>query len=554
MEYDLIIQNGRIVDGTGSSWFKADVGITGEKIVKVGKVDSKKSAKLIELKSQVVSPGFIDVHTHTEFEILVYPQAESFVQQGITSVIAGTCGHSAAPMKKENINLTNARVLPHWGITPDWTTLEGYFKELEKQGSAINLGSHVGLGTCMIEAMGSEAWDRCPTKDEVDEMKKMVDQAMRDGAFGLSSGLEYDPQCFISTDVIIELSKVAAKYYGIYATHVRERTLHVIKATKEAIEIGLEANIPVQCSHIAARILNGERTKQIIELVEESRKKGLDFQFDDTLYSAPDEYGNLWCSTSISRALFGGSKYTFKGGKITLDMLRDPFIVESLRKDLINRQFSHIFYQRKGLDNWDTFVLVHCKKSPEYIGKNFFEIGKMMNKDPFDAAIDLLIAEGEDFPKMYGKFIISSTWNANFALLHPLCSIITDGRLTAKYGKLSFKNSGPPANRPRAYGLYPLLFEKWVREHEMLTLEDAVRKCTGLPAQQMRIMDRGILRPGMFADIVIFDPDTIRSKSSFEDPCHYPEGINYVIVNGQIVVENGEHSRALPGKILRLNK
>ena len=550
MEYDLVIRNGRIVDGTGGAWFRGDIGCKGDKIVSVGRLTSASADMVVDASELVVSPGFIDIHTHTEFTVLANPQAESYVRQGITTAIAGNCGQSPAPITKESTKLDP----PPLGITPDWATFGEYFGRVEKQGTAINLGSFVGFGTCRIAAMGSDAWDRSPTADELEDMKDMVDKAMQDGAFGLSSGLEYPPQSFASTSELIELAKIAAKHHGTYATHIRSRDLQMIKATREAIEIGEKAGIRVQLSHFGARIVGGERTGRAVELVEETRKRGTDVRFDQIVYSPPDDEGNLWCFTGVASAMFGGSKYTFKGGRITLSMLKDPEVIESLRRDLPNRQYDHIFRQRQGLDNWDTFVLVHCAKSPQYKGKSFAEIGQMMGKDPFDAAIEILIQEGEEFPKVSGKFIISSLRDTNCSLLHPLCSVASDTSVTAPYGVLSFARAGPAANRPRSYGMFAWFFEKWVREYKILTLEDAVRKCTGLPAQSMGLMSRGLIRPGMCADIAIFDPKRIGSKATLEDPCRYAEGIDCIIVNGKTVIQKSEHTGALPGRTLRFNR
>ncbi|MCW3978149.1 MAG: D-aminoacylase [Candidatus Bathyarchaeota archaeon] len=547
MDCDLIIKDGRIVDGTGGPWFSGDVAIKGEKIVAVGRIGSVNSEEVIDAEGLTVSPGFIDVHCHSEQQLLVNPQADSLVRQGLTTVINGVCGFSAAPIKKEHAYL--------YGLEEYITTnfsLGDYSNLLEGQGTAINAGSFVGHANCRVYAMGEDAWDRSSTDNELEEMKALVADAMEDGAFGLSTGLEYPPQTIITTDEIVELARVAARYGGIYATHVRSRDVKVVAATKEAIEIGERAGIAVEGSHWGARFPSDGKTKLIVELCEEARERGLDIAFDQVPWTT-DEDGIGWCGCAMINPIVGGTEYTAKGREFTLEMLRDPEVVAHLKRDLPNRQYGPILAGTRGLlDTWDRLLLVHCEANPQYNMRNLREIGDMMGKDPFDALIDILLAEGENFDRVWGTVGFTTQWDTDFSLLHPLCSVTADTSNNAPYGPLSEE----PVNESttRAYGHFPYFFEKWVREDRLLTLEDAVRKCTGLPAQRVRIMDRGLLRPGMFADIVIFDPKTIKNKATWERPRRYPEGIRNVIVNGEVVVEDNDHTGALNGKVLRLNQ
>jgi N-acyl-D-amino-acid deacylase len=383
------------------------------------------------------------------------------------------------------------------------------------------------------------------------DMMRLVAEAMVDGAFGLSTGLEYPPQTIVETDEIVELAKVAGRYGGIYSTHIRSRDIKVVAATKEAIEIGERACISVEGSHFGTRFPSDGKTKLIVELVEAARERGLDMAFDQVPWTT-DEEGISWCGSTMVSPIVSGSKFTDKGKQISLDMLKDPKVVEFLKKDLPNRQYGPILAGTRGLlDTWDRFLLVHCEKNPQYNMRNLKEIGEMMDKDPFDALIEILIAEGENFDRVWGTVGFTSQWDTDFSLLHSFCSVTIDATNDAPYGSLSKE----PVTEiiSRAYGQFPYFIEKWVLEDRLLTLEDAIWKCTGLPAQRVRIMDRGLLRPGMYADIMIFDPKKIKNKSTWEKPRQYPEGISKVIVNGSIVVEDNSHSGSLKGKILRLN-
>jgi N-acyl-D-amino-acid deacylase len=547
LDFDLVIRNGRIVDGTGGPWFDGDVAINGEKIAAVGGIGSADAEVVIDAEGLVVSPGFIDIHCHSEYTLFVNPQADSLVRQGLTTVINGVCGGSPAPVKKEHAHIYGLE--EH--IDADFS-LGDYNRVIEGQGVAINAGAFVGLENCRIWAMGMDAWDRSPTGEELEEMKTLVAEAMEDGAFGLSTGLEYPPQTIVTTDEIVELAKVTATYGGIYATHIRSRDVKVVAAAEEAIEIGERAAIAVEGSHWGARFPSDGKTKFIVELCEEARKRGLDIAFDQVPWTT-DEDGIGWCGCAMINPIIGGTEYTAKGREFTLEMLRDPEVVAHLKRDLPNRQYGPILAGTRGLlDTWDRFLLVHCEANPQYNMRNLREIGDMMGKDPFDALIDILLAEGENFDRVWGTVGFTTQWDTDFSLLHPLCSVTADTSNDAPYGPLSEE----PVNEAttRAYGHFPYFFEKWVREDRLLTLEDAVRKCTGLPAQRVRIMDRGLLRPGMFADIVIFDPKTIKNKATWERPRRYPEGIRNVIVNGEVVVEDNDHTGALNGKVLRLNQ
>ncbi len=547
MGYDLVIKDGRIVDGTGGPWFKGDIAIEGAKIAKVGGVDLGEADDGIDAGGLVVSPGFVDIHCHSDFSLLDNPEADSFSRQGITTVINGNCGFSAAPVSEAAWEVMGEIA----GTKFEWTTLDGYLSKMGAQGVAINAGTYTGLANLRISTMGLDAWDRTPTDAEMGAMKVLLAESMRDGSFGLSSGLEYPPQTIVETRELLELCEVAAAHGGIYSTHIRSRDVKVVAAAREAIEIGEKTGIPVQGAHWGARFPSDGKTKFIVDMVVEARERGVDIAFDQAPWTV-DEDGIGWCGCSLLEPIAAGSKYTDKGRKITLEMLRDPEVVEFLRRDLPNRQYGPIVAGTRGLlDTWDRFLVAHTENSPQFNGMTLKEIGGATGRDPFDALIEILVKEGEGFDRAWGAVGFTSRWDTEFSLLHPLGSIAIDSGNDSPNPPLGDKPVGEATTR--AYGQLPYFFEKWVREAKALTIEEAVRKCTGLPAQRVRLMDRGLLRPGMYADVVVFDPETIRDTSTWENPRSYPEGIDKVIVNGSLVIDRNSHTGALEGKALRMN-
>jgi N-acyl-D-aspartate/D-glutamate deacylase len=544
--YDIVIKGGRIVDGTGGPLFRGDVAIGGERIVRVGRVDQIEADEVVDARGLVVSPGFIDIHSHSDFTLLENPQADSFVRQGITTVINGNCGFSAAPFNEVGRGILE-KVM---GVELSWRSTAEYFSRLEERGMAINAGTFTGLTNLLVSAMGLDAWDRAPTSDEMEMMKEMLAQALREGSFGLSSGLEYDPQPLVETELLVELCRVMAEHGGIYATHVRSRDVQVVAAAEEAAAIGERAGVPVEGVHWGARFPSDGKTVHIVEIVEAARERGVDMAFNQVPWTI-DENGIGWCGCSLIEPITMGSEYTKKGGRVTLEMLKDRGVVEHLRRDLPNRQYGPILAGRRGLlDSWDRVLLAHCEKSPQFNGRSLREIGDSMGKDPFDALIDILVADGEDFERVWGAVGITSLWDTEASLLHPDCSVTIDSANDSTSGPLSERPIGESTTR--AYGQLPYFFRKWVVEDRVLSLEDAVRKCTGLPSQRVRLMDRGLLRPGMRADVVVWDPMRVKNNATWENPRRYPDGIHRVMVNGAIVVEDNVHTGVLGGESLRL--
>jgi len=373
-----LIKNGKVVDGTGSPWFKGDVAISTGKITQVGKLDPKDYDMVIDADGLVVSPGIIDIHSHSDYSLLVNPEADSFIRQGITTVFNGNCGGSAAPLNESAREFFEERR----GVSIDWLSTAEYLSTMESRGVAINSATFTGLGNLLVSAMGMDAYDRPPTDEELEQMKRMLKQAMDEGSYGLSSGLEYDPQTLIDTDALVELCRIVAGYGGIYATHIRSRDVKVVEAAKEAAEIGERSGVIVEGVHWGARYPSDGKTKHIVDLFDAARERGLDVGFNQVPWTM-DENGVGWCGCGLIEPIIIGSKYIKKGAEFTYEMLKDPEVIEYLRGDLPNRQYGPILAGTRGLlDTWDRFLVAHLENSPEYNGMNLKQIGQEMGKAP----------------------------------------------------------------------------------------------------------------------------------------------------------------------------
>ena len=532
MLLDIILKNGFVVDGAGNPKFRADVGVMDGKIVKIGGLGSSKADRVIDAKGLVVSPGFIDVHTHSDFELLANPRAESKIRQGVTTEVVGNCGMSAAPLRGEYASKTAKSIRDKYGLTLDWSSFKEYFNRLEKQGVAVNIVSLVGHGNIRECVMDLE--NRPPTKEEMKEMKALVAQAMEEGAFGLSTGLVYPPGRFADTIELIELSKVVAKYGGIYASHIRGERETLIEATREAIEIGEKAGVPVEISHHPAKIGAWGKSKETLKMIEDARARGVDVTCDLHTYSA----GQTWLMALLPPWAQEG------GPKKIIETLSDPEARERIKQDMVEEKFpgpGPCGLVKRGM--WNKLMLTYCEKNKDLIGKNFAEIAKIRGVDPFDAVFDILIEE-ETAGMIVGFYY--GVEDIRRVLEHPASMIGSDGYALAPYGIL-----GKGKNHPRSYGTFPMVLARYVRERKVLTLEEAVRKMTSLPAQKLGLRDRGLLREGMWADIVMFDSNRVLDKATYDEPYQYPEGIENVLVDGQVVIEESVHTGTLSGKVLR---
>ena len=529
--YDLVILHGHIVDGGGSPWYSGDVGIRDGRIASIGHLEGMPARRTIDARGMVVAPGFIDMLGQSELTILVNPHLPSKIYQGITTEITGE-GSSAAPLNDALVRADRV-TYEHYGIQPSWRTFHDYFALLAKQGMGINLASYVGATQVRRMVLGDE--DRAPTPPELDRMRALVREAMGNGAIGLSTSLQYAPAPYAKTDELIALAAEAAKFGGIYASHIRDEGNGILGALDEAFRIGREAHIPVEIWHLkAAGKGNWGRMPEIVARIEQARQSGLDVGADTYAYTA---WFNSFSAIIPPWAHDGGD------GKL-IERLENPATRARIRREMESTagDWNNEWQEVPGPES----ILVGAVQNPKLLplqGKTIAEIAKLWNKDPLDTVFDLLI-EDQAFTSV--AMTAMSEPDVTLALQQPWVSICNDSQGTAPDGLL-----GKEHPHPRAYGTFPRILRKYVREEKKLTLEDAIRKFSGLPAARMHLADRGVLKAGMWADVVIFDPETIRDRATFEEPNQLSEGMRFVLVNGVPVIDEGKTTNALPGKVLR---
>jgi N-acyl-D-amino-acid deacylase len=529
--FDLVIIKGHIVDGTGSPWYSGDVGIRDGRIAAIGNLSESGRKRTIDAGGKVVAPGFIDMLGQSETTILVDPRLPSKIFQGITTEVTGE-GGSIAPLNDAIIEADRPGY-EHYKITPDWRTFRQYFARLEKQGMGINLASYVGATQVRRMVLGDA--DVQPTAEQLEKMKTLVRDAMHEGAVGVSTSLEYAPAPYAKTEEIIALASEAAKFGGIYATHMRSESDNVLASIDESLRIGREAHIPVEIWHIkVAGKKNCGRMPEVVAKINQARAQGEDISANTYAYPA-------WFN-SMSAFI---PPWAHDGGDLKLiERLKDPATRARIRKDMETPS--------KDWDNeWDEIsgpqdVMIGVVQNPvlkKFQGKRLSDVAQAGNKDPMDALFDLLI---EDRAFTSCAVFGMSEPDVALALQQPWVSVDNDSSGTAPDGIL-----GEEHPHPRAYGTFPRILRKYVREEKKLTLEDAIRKFSALPAQRMRFVDRGVLKQGMWADVVIFDPETVRDLATFDNPNQLSQGMEFVFVNGVPVIENGKMTGALPGKVLR---
>ena len=528
---DLVVTNGHIIDGTGSPWYTGDVGIRDGRVAAIGNLATAARKRTIDAKGMVVAPGFIDMLGQSELTILVDPRLPSKIYQGITTEITGE-GGSAAPLN-DAIVREMERTYKHLRIDSDWRTLRQYFARLEKQGIGINLASFVGATQVRAMVLGFD--DRQPTPRQLDEMRKLVRVAMRDGAVGVSTSLEYPPAPYAKTDELIALAAEAAPFGGIYATHMRSEGDAIMESLDETMRIGREAHVPVEIWHLkVAGKANWGRMGEVLARINAARAAGLDVSADTYAYTA-------W-SNKMSAFI---PPWAHDGGNSPLvERLKDPATRERIRKELLTPSavWDNEWNEIAGPED----VLITAVRNPKlasFQGKRLTEVAKEWNKDPMDALFEFLIAD-EAFTSC-AVFGMSES-DVSLALQQPWVAVNNDSSGASPEGLL-----GEEHPHPRAYGTFPRILRKYVREEHQLTLEDAIRKFSSLPAQRMRLTDRGVLKEHMWADIVIFNPATIRDLATFDNPNQLSQGMEYVLVNGVPVIDGGKMTGQLPGKVLR---
>ncbi len=531
-DYDILIRHGRVVDGTGNPWVYADVGVTGDRVTFLGHAPTNAKAKrVIDATGLVVTPGFIDMLEQSEWDLLIDKQAYSKLTQGVTTGITGE-GESIAPQNDQT--LADMRdVLQHFGLTVEWHDLDGYFRRLEKQGAGINLGTYVGATQVRRYVLGDV--DRAPTADELARMERLVADAMQQGAMGVSTSLIYAPASYAKTDELIALAKVASKYGGIYATHMRNEGDREMAALDETFRIGREANLPVEIWHLkVSGRQNWSRMRDVIAAIEAARASGLDV--------TADQYPYVAGGTSLGAAI--PPTYHEGGSEALIQRLKDPAVRAAIRKQLAEPDPSseNLWRGAGGAQG----ILVASVLDPalkRYEGKTVAQIAAAEKKDPLDALFDLVIAAKDNVGALY--FLMSEA-DVRYALQQQFVSVGTDAGAANVTGPLSESKT-----HPRAYGSFTRILGRYVREEHLLTLEQAIRKFTSLPAQRVGLRDRGILRAGAFADITIFNPTTVNDVATFENPHRPSIGIEYVIVNGVISLARGKVTGQLGGHPLR---
>jgi N-acyl-D-amino-acid deacylase len=527
--FDLMIVNGRVVDGTGNPWFVADIGIRGERIAAIGKLGSHDAKEVIDARGKVVAPGFIDMLGQSSENLLIDHRAISKISQGITTEITGE-GSSIAPV--------NQRILDEWKpfldqyhLTVDWQDFDGYYARLEKNRTAINLASFVGATQVRAYVVGYD--NREPTPAELEAMKNLVRAAMRQGALGVSTSLIYPPASFAKTRELIELAKVASEYGGIYISHIRnegnDKDRTEIQALYELADIARSGHIPAEIWHLkVAGKKNWGMMASVIKIIEQHRQEGLDLTADLYPYTAS---GNSLGASLPEWAHDGGTAKLLQrlSGKETRQKIKD---------ELLDRV-------REGDLNPET-IMISTVANPslkDLEGRLLIEIAAARKQDPVETMLDIVLADSS----RTGKITFSmNEADMRMAMAQPWVGFCTDAGARAPDGPLS---EGKP--HPRAYGSFARILGRYVREQKVLTLEDAIRKMTSLPANRVGLKERGLLKQGYFADVVVFDPATVSDRATFQDPHQCSVGIDAVLVNGQVVWMGGKFTGNLPGKALR---
>jgi N-acyl-D-amino-acid deacylase len=525
--FDLVLRGGTILDGTGGPAWAADIGIVGDAIVAVGPIAAEQGKRVLDVSGLHVSPGFVDIHSHSDGDILAYPTNDSRVRQGVTTEITGNCGSSAAPLAGVSAEATRKAWLDESDVKAEWTDVASYCAQVERVGTSVNQALLLGQGTLRESAIGMA--DRRLTADELKGVLRAVEEGMDQGAFGLSTGLEYTPGRYTPTEEIVEMTRIVARRGGLYASHIRNEEATLLEAVNEAIDIGRRTGARVEISHLkAAGKVNWGKQRGAIDLIESARRDGVEVLVDAYPYTA--------YSTGLTVLL---RNWALEGGNDAIvRRLRDSNDRARIRTELVTQ----IANEPGG---YDLIVIagVRTEKNRPLVGKNLIEIGEIWKVDPVDALMRLL--EEEEASVSYVGHGMSPD-NVEMVLAHPLVMIGSDGASMAPTGKAAERRP-----HPRSYGAYPRVLSHYVRERRLFELPVAIKKMTSMPADQAGIRDRGRIARGQKADLVVFNAGGVKDQATFEDPQRYPVGISHVLVNGAFVVERGEHTGARPGRVLR---
>ena len=533
------------MDGCGNPWYYGDVAVRGGRIAAIGAAGALRGGAVIDAGGRYVTPGFVDPHTHSDISILQYPRADSVVRQGVTTHVTGNCGMSPAPLSAAHRDEALHNWAHYWDIsdvTWDWTSFRQYLQALELAGGAINIAPLVGHGALRLAVLGLA--ERAVTERELVGMERLLDAGLRAGAHGLSTGLVYPPGCFSDTEELVRLCRVVARHHGIYTTHVRGERETILEAVAEAIEIGRRAGVPVQVSHNVPKWGAPEGAAANLALIEAARRERLDVTTDSDVHTD--------LAPRLSRAL----------PQPVLDLDHDALIAllsdrsrrAELRRAVVEDVLPGAGYAglvRHG--RFDRLVIFQAGRHPELRGRSVADIAAERAADPFDTFLDLIVEEDD---QIVGLFDYMEEKDIRALLCSPLSMVSSDGLVMPPADELD----DPALYWPCSYGEYPGILERYVRDEPVLRLEEAIRKMTSFPAQRFGLLDRGVLRPGLRADLVVFDLDKVRDRATnlyphaypFENiPHRHPEGLDWVLVNGEPVIAAGEHTGALPGRVLR---
>jgi N-acyl-D-aspartate/D-glutamate deacylase len=519
---DVAIRGARIIDGTGNPWFRGDVGIQGGRIVAVGNLRGFPATRELDAGDRYLGPGFIDAHTHSDFSLPTFPRAESRISQGVTTEVGGNCGFAPFPVETERLQLLrDSSSFIAANLSWEWRSADDFFRHLEGKPLSLNFIPLIAHGAVRVAVMGFDR--RRPTVSEMERMKQLVAEAMEAGAAGISSGLAYAPGVFSDAEELIGLCRVVARYGGIYTTHMRNQEAGLLDSVEESLRVGREAGVPVQISHHKAM---GEaywgRVRDSLARIDAARAAGEDVTLDVYPYTA--------VSTTVTRFL---PEWTLEGGVgALLDRLRTPELRSQILREAAADQSVR----------WAN-VRVAAVRKPEHVpyeGMTLEKLGTAFGAPPLEAAVGLILADGAPFPII--RFVMAEE-DVQYVLRHPAVMIGSDG-----YAMSPALGSKP---HPRSYGTFTRILGHYVRDKQILSLEEAVRKMTSFPASRFGLADRGMIRPGQIADLVFFDAATVRDTATFENPHQYSEGIGWVMVGGQLVWHEGQDTGAAAGRVLR---
>lgn len=524
--YDVLVINGHIMDGCGNPWFQADVGIADGRIVKIGNLQEEQSRETIDAGGHVVSPGFIDIHCHSDVLALREPRELGKILQGVTTEVAGNCGSSVVPVNPMRLQQYLKQASPTFrdsSVKWNWTSVGDYLDRIDEHRCIGNVATLVGHGMLRIAAMGFD--DRQPTCEEMQTMKDLAKQSLEEGAFGLSSGLIYPPGIFSQEDEMIELCKTVAECGGFYATHLRNEGDLLLESVVEAIRVAEQAGIPLEISHHkAAGRSNWGKCNATLTMMEIARERGVEVTCDVYPYIA--------ASTSLRTLL---PPWMHDGGVATLlERLRDPVVQKRVRREIVDGLPG--WENTAKTTGWSGVMLAYCPNNATCEGKTMQEVADLSGEDPVDVLFRLVLEE--EGLALMNTFLMTEE-DVKTILRHPLSMVGSD----------AIPSTGKP--HPRFYGTFPRVLSKYVREERVLSLQEGVRKMTSMPAQKLGLRDRGVLKEGAWADVVVFDPDRIADKATFAEPAQHPEGIHYVLVNGMIAVRKGQYIGSLSGRSLR---